>query len=203
MTSGTPPPIVAYRPDRYASEGRTYVVLGAPRGGTSLVAGALQILGVPMGSVDATHEDPAFHDETNIQGMKGTIAYRNKVHVQWGWKLPNTIHYYRLIAYHVRNPVFVVVYRNPFDIFMSASAKGGELSDVAFNAPAYHYATMHELIHDLSSVPTYVLSYEMACAAPLAFAEALGQILYVPPGADAVSRCAAFIDPAIGYRVIT
>jgi hypothetical protein len=43
----------------------------------------------------------------------------------------------------------------------------------------------------------------MACTAPLAFAEALGQILYVPPGADAIRRCAAFIDPAIGYRVIT
>lgn len=153
-----------------------------------------------MGAVRHTYEDREFHDETNIDGMRRTIAHRNRTHAQWGWKLPNTIYYFDEIAGFLRNPVFVAVYRNPLEVFMSAAAKDGELNEATFNAPVYHYARMHRVIHDHAAVPAFLLSYEAACAAPTTFAEDLANILPFRPTPDATARCAAFIDPVAGYR---
>jgi hypothetical protein len=200
----TKPLIVAYRPDHYAPNvGRTYVVLGAPRGGTSLLAGALHVLGIPMGSVNYQHEDPIFHDENNIERMIQTIAIRNRSKKHWGWKLPNTIYYYDRLAQYLRNPVFMVIYRNPFEIFMSASSKGGDgLNDPHFNAPVYHYARMHKLIHDHGNVPTFVMSYEAVCKAPARFVDEFCAALPIRPSKGAIEQCRAFIDEGRGYTDI-
>lgn len=199
-----PPLVVTYRAERYASEHRTYVVLGAARGGTSMLAGTLQLLGVPMGSVDGRHEDPAFHDESNVMGMIGTIKERNRAHPLWGWKLPNTIYYYDRLVGHVRNPVFMVIYRNPFDIFMSASSKSGRgLDEVHFNTPLNHYARLQALIREHATVPVHVMSYERACAAPRQLVDELADLLPRQSSALARSEATAFIDSRRGYAALT
>lgn len=194
--------ITAYRPERYTSEARTYVVLGAPRGGTSMLAGALQLLGVPMGSVNNQHEDPAFHDESKIDGMIEAIAERNRNYGYWGWKLPNTIYFYDRLAEHLRNPVFLVIYRNPFDIFRSAASKSNDqtLTDPHFNAPVYHYAKMHQLIHERPEVPTFLMSYEACCASPERFAVSLSAILPFEPNERNLERAIRFVNPSRGYK---
>ena len=194
------PLIVTYQADRYSSEHRTYVVLGAPRGGTSMLAGSLQLLGIPMGSVNDQHEDPAFHNESNIGGMIATIAERNRSHRFWGWKLPNTIHYFDRLARYVRNPVFMVIYRNPFDIFMSATSKSDRgLDERHFNAPAFHYARMHELIRAHATIPVHTMSYERACAAPRQFVDELAALLPLDTPAQVRGEAVAFVDGRRGY----
>lgn len=192
--------VVTYRPERYADNQRTYVVLGAPRGGTSMLAGTLQLLGIPMGAAGFQHEDPAFHDVTNIRGMIGTIRERDAVHRLWGWKLPNTVHYYHRLARHVRNPVFMVIYRNPFDVFMSASGKAESgLTEGHFNAPAYHYGHMHDLIRKQARVPVHAMSYERACAAPREFVDALAAVLPLDVDEASRTRATEFINVGRGY----
>lgn len=168
-----------------------------------MVAGALQLLGVPMGSVDERHEDPIFHDEGNVGRMIETIEERNDTNECWGWKLPNTIYYYQKLAPFLRNPVFIVVYRNPFDIFNSAASKAMDgLTDAHFNAPVYHYAKMHQIIHDAATVPAFLMSYEAVCASPGQFVAELSKVLSVRPSSGAMARCRWFVDAARGYTDI-
>lgn len=168
-----------------------------------MLAGSLQILGVPMGSVNDQHEDPIFHDESNTGRMIATIAERNKKHRIWGWKLPNTIYYYHQLADHLRNPVFIAIYRNPFDIFMSAAEKLGKaLDDPNFNAPIYHYARMQQVIHKHANVPAHLLSYERACAAPEVFIRELAALLPTPASAKVIDEAIAFVDAGKGYSAL-
>lgn len=196
--------LTAYRPDMYVENRRTFVVLGAPRGGTSMLAGAMQILGVPMGSVNDQHEDPAFGEAIPTEGKLAAIKERNGCFDRWGWKLPNTIYFYRDLHEALINPVFVVIYRNPFDVFMSSCKHDGcKLSDPIFNVPAYHYARMHELINRYQAVPTYAFNYERCCARKRTFVRALAQILGTDPAGATLARARAFVSPRRGYADLT
>ena len=71
-----------------AQTARTVACLGSPRGGTSMVAGAMVGLGVPTGSdLPVNIEDPDFnpdqHDgdlQSFVRGLPGVIAARNAEH---------------------------------------------------------------------------------------------------------------------------
>ncbi|GEM_PF-1407476 len=99
---------------------RTFVVLGCPRGGTSLLAGALHASGIYMGDFrTAQYEDPAFkvrpgdaRRNPNIEAcLLPVIEARNRTHRYWGWKVPNSIYYIQQIRHLLVNPVFLFVYR--------------------------------------------------------------------------------------------
>jgi hypothetical protein len=94
----------------------------------------------------------------------------------------------------------MVIYRNPFDIFMSAASKGNRgLHEGHFNTPAFHYARVHELIRKHATVPVRATSYERACVAPRQFVNELAALLPLDIPAHARSDAAAFIDPRRGY----
>src|SRR5687768_290341 len=79
--------------------GGTFVVLGAPRGGTSMVAGALHHLGLFMGQPlsQGSYEDATLItaiSRQNLGTVKKTIAARNREHAVWGWKQPAQVDYF-------------------------------------------------------------------------------------------------------------
>lgn len=124
---------------------KTVVVLGAFRGGTSLVARVLKALGVFMGAEFAhpdreydTVEDAEFQrllhrrdlltraeivpsdfraDE--IASLRELIAERNARHDLWGWKYPGSVVWclHAGIERYLRNPHFVTVFRDPLAVF--------------------------------------------------------------------------------------
>jgi len=109
---------------------RTYVVLGAPRGGTSLIAGALHAAGIYMGQfATGQYEDIDFKiapadvkrglDVT--RRLSPIIERRNQQHRYWGWKLPNTIYYIEQVQHLLINPVFLFVYRDQESIARSSA----------------------------------------------------------------------------------
>ncbi len=88
------------------------IVVGSGRGGTSAVAGVLQILGVAMGGgTDGLNEDYKMW-------QWGSIAERlherkNWKHM-WGWKDPNFVYHLDTIMPHLpASARFVVVTRSP------------------------------------------------------------------------------------------
>lgn len=165
-----------------------------------MIAGAMQILGVAMGSVSEQHEDPAFGEAIPTEEKLAAIRERNARFARWGWKLPNTIYFYHDLHEALINPVFVAIYRNPFDVFMSSCKYDGcELSDPVFNVPAYHYARMHELISRYQAVPTYVFNYERCCAQKRNFVRELARILGTDPSGADLARARAFVSPRRGY----
>ena len=108
------------RPIQYGPHRRTLVVLGAPRGGTSMLAGTLDKLGVYMGDrIGHQKEDPRFRQDTTLEQKLQAIADNNARHRIWGWKLPNSIYYYGDLHAQLINPVFLTGYRNPFSVACS------------------------------------------------------------------------------------
>jgi hypothetical protein len=163
-----------------ASEG-TFVVLGAPRGGTSMVAGALHHLGLFMGHplVPATYEDTALisaitHRKLDI--VKKTINERNERYPIWGWKQPSHVQYFvENVVPLLRNPVFLVVYR---DLVATANrnriAVGADLV-ASMTATARLYDRITAFISTTTS-GVMVLSYEKALNDGAGFVAALADI---------------------------
>jgi hypothetical protein len=106
---------------------RTFVVLGSPRGGTSLLAGALHHAGVHMGAFKTKqYEDPDFKITPNLAfealaRLAPAIRSRNEQFEHWGWKLPNNIYYIRNVLPLLVNPVFLFIYREALEIARSSA----------------------------------------------------------------------------------
>jgi hypothetical protein len=124
---------------------KTVVVLGAFRGGTSMVSQLLRELGVFMGERFAcpdgdydNAEDQEFQDllyrrdlltkenvsaadfsAHELSALRVLIEKRNRQHALWGWKYPGTIIWclHAGLARYLRNPHFITVFRDPLAIF--------------------------------------------------------------------------------------
>ena len=123
-----------YNTSSTVQEERTYIVLGAARGGTSLVSGALRLCGVDMGKVldEANNEDQNFCSHRGdvrtfrniklksayIKKIKKYIQERNKQSPVWGWKDPLVSEYIRDVIGELRNPLFIFITRDPIAVAM-------------------------------------------------------------------------------------
>jgi hypothetical protein len=110
--------MIIVRPDSLANVlGKETLVIGGPsRGGTSIIAYVLLNIGYYLG--DKLRED--YHEDREILDaigrpaeMGGIIAERNRQRARWGFKVPDAVHYIHWLAGALRNPVFLLVYRNP------------------------------------------------------------------------------------------
>lgn len=115
-------------------EQRTYIVLGVPRGGTSMAAGALRLCDVFFGNNldEDNNEDKDFlthggdlsifaNIDKKNQYLKNVIQIikdRNINNNIWGWKDPSISYYINDIIDEIRNPFFVFVMRDNAAIVM-------------------------------------------------------------------------------------
>jgi hypothetical protein len=176
------------RPD--AMRERTYIISGAGRGGTTLVAQVLHAAGLFIGDRlgDTVYED---HDILDIlvspsdrkPRLDALIAQRNAQHAQWGFKLPNvhTLLHHRDLA-RFRNPHLIFIFRDPQAIAVRAS-----LAEYFDPLAALHYAvSMSTALVDfarLTHCPLLLLSYEKALAFPDTFIDSLAAFCAVPMNA--------------------
>jgi len=170
---------------------RTVVCFGTPRGGTSMVAGAIAGLGVPMGrDLPVNIEDPDFNADYTpktfrdfVAGLPQVVAARNGEHDLWGWKYPLAARYLGDIAGHLRHPFLVVVARDPVPASLR-QLKGGQGTPMeALRARVRMEARNMELVEKLQ-VPTLVVSYERAVNHPVEFLQELAGFLRVDLPAD-------------------
>lgn len=159
---------------------KTIVVLGAPRGGTSMVAATLRKLGVMMGEkLGHQHEDPLFRKDVPIEEKIETVKRRNRENDVWGWKLPNTIYFIEELLPHLRNPHFVVVFRNPYSISRSSSERDGRDYDVrVLEVAANHTKKIVDLLARVE-IPTALAAFESAIAEPAKFTQGLADFIGV------------------------
>lgn len=173
---------------------RTYVVLGAPRGGTSMSAGALRLAGVPMGENIRIewNEDSEFVShkgyislfdnpatvEPYLDRLRGLIAARDQKYDVWGWKDPISALYLDRILGELRNPHLVLVMRDPTAIAMREWAALPQ-THVTSASPTFYfdhlakiqglYARAVQTVRD-SNLPALMLSYERCLRYPQDFA---------------------------------
>ncbi len=110
-------------------EERTYPIFGTRRGGTSMVAGVARALGLDLGQVGKrkNNEDPRFQNRP-LDKMREAIETRNAEHAVWGWKFPAAGSYLPELSNSLRNPYFIVVYRDPVAAALSQARRDREFN---------------------------------------------------------------------------
>ena len=178
---------------------KTIIVLGAPRGGTSMVAATLRKLGVVMGEkLGHQHEDPSFRRDVPMETMIATVQERNEKHDVWGWKMPNSVYYVEELLPHLRNPHFVAIFRNPFSISRSSSERDNrEYSARLLQVAANHTKRVVDLIDRLEA-PTALAGFEGVMQHREIFVRELGDFVGVEANEAVVGQ---IVDEAIPKKL--
>jgi hypothetical protein len=178
---------------------RTYVTLGLERGGTSAIAGIQRALGLYLGDIEkGNNEDPAFVGY-RLARIRKAIKRRNSEHDVWGFKYPKAVMYMPQIVEDLRNPHFIVVYRDAVATAVSHLGWTGRKN----RKPA------HLAVHEASSFtntntsfafgsgyPTLVISHELAMAKPGDAIDEVARFLGEEPPADPLrQRIVDYLEP--------
>ncbi len=182
---------------------KTVVVLGCPRGGTSMVAGVLRELEIPMGEKinPGNHEDTDFLTD-DIGHIRKTIEERNEKYSMWGWKVPDTIHYLDQIVDDLRDPCYIVIYRNLQSVANSIHRYHNEIgvTDALLLAESY-YTKINEFISK-SEAPVMLVNFEEALQDKENVVEHIVQFLNPGSGAERVATATRFINDNRGYHQV-
>ncbi len=155
-----------------------YLVLGAPRGGTTLVALALARLGVFMGEkLPFTVEDPFLANMVLERDWEQLgPALRNRVDncARTGWKFPQFLHHGEAYSLLPSSTRLLLVFRDvAATAIRGTQANATAFRDEAQGALRYHQR-MLELLEE-SPFPALVLSYEKLLLRPDLLAEGMGR----------------------------
>lgn len=159
----TPYPIIVVRENDHPGRG-CVVVLGQPRGGTSVVAGLCHLIGVRMGrDIDPSnmeareflglvkHEDFRARFESALNELKfGTQLF--------GFKDPTAVDYWQRVADLVPDPLFVVVFRDPVAIAERQRLDGADFAESLCQV-GLRQSALVRLVAE-TKFPTAVVSYE-------------------------------------------
>ncbi len=102
--------------------GKTIIVSGIARGGTSMVAKVLRTAGLFMGERcdDVVHEDVDMSRCLESAGrapLRALIEARNDTHASWGFKRPNLHELIRPVELSLfRNPRLILIFRDPIAV---------------------------------------------------------------------------------------
>ena len=181
---------------------RTLIVLGAPRGGTSAIAGALAATGLYMGRGAS---EPVFEslalanaiekgdDDTARELIRGFDAE----HPVWAFKRPGYNNYVSQYHEFFRNPVYLVILRDPV-----ATANRGYISGrlkANFTKKLHHVLSIHSRILsflDDTGAAAVLISYEKLLQSPLSTLGLVFESAGLLVDDAALAAAAAFVQPS-------
>ena len=144
---------------------RTYVTFGLERGGTSAIAGIQRALGLYMGEIEkGNNEDPAFLGY-RIGAVKKAIRRRNKSHDVWGFKYPKAGMYMPQVIENLRNPYFIIVYRDAVATAISHLGWTGKKRRKPIEMAVHEassFSNLNSILAFSSGHPTLLVSHELA-----------------------------------------
>lgn len=163
----------------------TIVVCGSPRGGTSFAAYALFNMGLFMGKQIGTvnYEDQDLLNALEDQKTFLHIAEdRNVNYTRWGFKIPTAVKHLQWMAVKLRNPIFVVVYRNPLSIAQSIlkrdpNAERDLMASIGHGLGFMQFATLGI---SQTGVPSVLIDFEKAKSSPSKFLDEMSEALGIP-----------------------
>jgi hypothetical protein len=192
----------------------TFVVLGSARGGTSMVAGLLRLLEVPMGEEldPGNNEDREFlfhrgsrrllDDEATrgecIERLLDVVRRRNAAHGVWGWKDPLAYLYVRDLLPELRAPRLVLITRDPLAVGLNQHrhrrADVLEQTRVALET----YRDLLDLARS-GVAPCLCAGYESVLRHPDEFVDTLSRFTGRSLDDRERIRAVAFVRPARGH----
>ena len=133
----TPPPFVAFRA-RPEDRQKTIVITGAPRGGTTLGGSIVANLGVPFSGTEEL--EPHVGRRYSHYGLNSRVRTDpakfieicrdiDRQHDVWAIKNADFIHYLAPIGERLRNPHYVMVFKEPLSVAMRSRMVRGKPMD--------------------------------------------------------------------------
>lgn len=181
------------------SGSQAIVVVGTARGGTSMVAGSMQHMGIFMGDRAAA---PVFEDlrlstcfeQKDAAGAAAVAAEYSRKHGQWGWKRPWSIDHLEEVHRVLGAPRYIFIYKDVMSI-----AQRNAISMLADLLPGMERALQQyaRTLAFLRGRPTYAMlvSYEKAMADPAHFVRELARFCNLEPGEQQLQAAQDFIQP--------
>lgn len=175
-----PDPVLILRENSHPGCG-CVVVLGQPRGGTSVVAGFCHLIGVRMGrEIDPNNMEAkeflglSTFDNFHHRFESALAALKSDTKL-FGFKDPTAIDYWPQISDLVPDPILIVVLRDAAAIAGRQQHDGGELSNLLANVASRQYALLRLGLE--SDLPTAIVSYERLIQNPSLAFEKLSQFV--------------------------
>jgi len=198
------------------NEGRGIFVFGAPRGGTSMVAGALTILGVDMGARQGVgnNEDLDIQDARGSVGelgdptaeafdaalvrMRPMIERRAATKGAWGWKDPHGVLYAEQISDLLPAPRVICILRDP----QAAAERVHLLTQKPLLSTLEDTLELYQRCRtylDICTLPAALVSYEKSLVRPERFVEQLIGFCGLSPAQSQIDEAIAFCYPERGH----
>lgn len=182
---------------------KTFVILGAPRGGTSMVGGLLRLFGIFMGdsisgSYGDKHEDTEFYKSKTKKERIGLINKRNEEHEVWGFKDPKVTRYLHEIEKELINPHYIVITREPIPSAKSAAKRN---KNQTFEGAFYRSVVINDLLNkfmESNEGKCIHFTYEDCLEHPANFVETLEVYLDIKLSKEQKQTAINFISP--GYK---
>lgn len=196
-------PTVAYHRPNTLPDQRTVVVLGHFRGGTSMVAGILRMLGLFMGDrIEPGNNEDAEFKNSPPDVIRERIRTRNAAHDVWGYKYPGVFLNGAEWIDELRNPLFVCVSRDPL-----ASAQSEVFCRVfddefeALRAKVDHQRQMLEFLELVMERrhPLLLISYERALRYEEEVVDAIDRFVGLEATPEARRTAIDFVTPERGH----
>ena len=193
-----PSPCSVIRENEHPGNG-TVLVLGTPRGGTSVVAGICQMLGVPMGrDIDRSNiEDRRFRATLAAPDLaSATAEYFTERTVGGSLNgVKNPVMIDRLAEYYavIPRPILVVVTRDVLATAQREEVSGHELLGSLSSAVRRKYA-IFEFVESVPD-PLIFVSYERLVADPRAAVVALSSFLLGSVNEQLVAQTSCLVRP--------
>lgn len=180
--------------------GRTFIVTGLHRSGTSLVASVLRQVGIFMGADlnDNVHEDEALAKiliARDREGLKRTIKERDANYGTWGFKFPmlsDVLSHQDITLF--TNPHIIVPFRDPVSVAVRRTLSDYHDPMPALRSTFDEIAAMVAFVDQLDC-PTLLLSYEKALVFPVDFVAAMMRFCDLPQSDALRERLIGLIEP--------
>ena len=180
--------------------GRTFIVTGLERSGTSLVAAILQQMGVFMGSEinDAVYQDEEIFRllvERDMQKLRRVIAARNASHKLWGFKYPGLWHSLNPEQMDMFDrPQLIVTFRDPVAMAVRRSLSEYQEPMRSLRSAIGDHIALMEFLGQLA-YPNLLLSYEKVLGFPQDFINSVLRFCNIEPGPALRAGLLALIEP--------
>ncbi len=196
-------PTVAYNVPSRLPDQRTILVTGHFRGGTSMVAGILRMLGLFLGDriERGNNEDLEFKDAP-VSAIRARIRERDAAHHVWGFKYPGVFLTGAEWIDEVRNPIVVCIMR---DLLACAQSEvfNRQFADEldALRSKCDHQTKLMQFLEVVKARrrPFMLISYERALQHPRDVVDSLAAFAGLDAPEETRRNAADFVTPERGH----
>lgn len=149
----------------------TVVVSGLGRSGTSMLANMIAAGGISMGPIkNSIHEDIGIStliEQGKKLKLRREVWRRNGMWDVWGFKRPLIVRHHKLLDKTLRNPRYVIIFRDPFAVTSRNKLSLGFTIPQGLEIYRKQSQILEEFIRNSKS-PMLLLSYEKVLGNPAA-----------------------------------